>query len=133
MKLEVGMYVRFKKGKTTYIRKLLEIIHDFETFNVYRIDKEYFDYEEKEYFDIVYPDEIIGKPSHNPIDLIEVGDILIVNGIKYTVLQDKEHCMNALHIKTIDNYYSTIKYLFEQNMVESILTKEQFEREAYKI
>ena len=47
-KLEVGMYVRFKKGETTYVRKLLEVIHNFETFDVYRTDKEYFDYEEIE-------------------------------------------------------------------------------------
>lgn len=77
--------------------------------------------------------EDIIKTSYNIIDLIEVGDVLVVDGIKYTVLQDKEHCNNILHIKTLDDHYSTIKYLFEQNRVESILTKEQFEREAYKL
>ncbi len=119
MKIEVGMYVRTKYG---LIRKLDKITKDIYSFQDRLCFKEDIDNFIKE-----------AKFSYDITDLIEVGDVLVVDGIKYTVLQNKEHCNNILHIKTIDNHYSTIKYLFEQNKVESILTKEQFEREVYKI
>lgn len=120
-KLEVGMYVRFKKGKITYVRKLLEVIHGFETFDVYRTDKEYFDYEEKDYFDIVYPDEVL-KPSYDILDLIEVGDY--VNGKKVSSIG-----RDAIYFE--NNYDYLVKH--DNTGIKSILTHEQFEQYSYKI
>lgn len=127
-KLEVGMYVRFKKGKVTYVRKLLEVIHNFETFYVYRTDKEYFDYEENEYFDVVYPDEILGEPSYDITDLIKVGDVLKI------IYDNKEFICKVVggHPKLLQ-----INCNFKVSMglvnVEEILTHEHFEQNSYKI
>lgn len=130
-KLEVGMYVRFKKGKVAYIRKLLEVIHNFETFDVYRIDKEYFDYEEKDYFDIVYPDEIL-KSSYNITDLIEVGDFIT---FKKNNLYIEYPC--RVYGSYNEEIGETELYADNENLKDieftSILTHEQFEEYSYKI
>lgn len=136
MKLEVGMYVRFKKGKITYIRRLLEVIHNYEEFNVYRTVGEYFDYEEKDYFDIVYPDEIIGNPSYNIIDLIEVGDY--VNGMKVSRVSGTRYDKNDLHCYCDDNFKYNNNYELKQVMIsakdiKSVVTKEQFESMEYEV
>jgi hypothetical protein len=127
-KLEIGMYVRFKKEKTTYVRKLLEVIHHFETFDVYRTDKEYFDYEEKDYFDIVCPDEVL-KASHNIMDLIEIGDILhCKNDDQYWTVQETQ---GTGYIQTEWKIAETEEEFFEN--FDEIITKEQFEQYSYKI
>lgn len=126
MKIEAGMYVRLKKGKVIYVRKLLEVIHHFETFDVYRTDKEYFDFEEKDYFDIVYPDDIL-KAGDNIIDLIEIGDI-----IAYSYPSRKTPFISPL--ETLETLNIVKNYINEQSIIlESIVTKEQFEREKYVI
>ena len=70
------------------------------------------------------------KIEHNPniIDLIEVGDY--VNGILIT---GKEGTLLYTDIKGIDNsvYHIPISQ-YEEN-IESIVTKEQFEKAEYKI
>lgn len=124
MKIEIGMYVRFKKGKITYIRRLLEVIHNYEEFNVYRTAGEYFDYEEKDYFDIVYPDEIIGEPSHNIIDLIEEGDY--VNGLEITTIKKGEKLY-------AEDKYGYLIELFKNENIKSIVTHEQFENMKYEV
>lgn len=125
-KLEVGMYVRFKKGKITYVRKLLEVIHGFETFDVYRTDKEYFDYEEKDYFDIVYPDEVL-KPSHDITDLIEVDDII-------TYIYPSREKSFILRLETLEAVNEIISFIKEQSIIlKSIVTKEQFPQMEYRI
>ena len=127
MELKVGMYVKFKKEKLTYVRKLLEIVHNFETFNVYRIDKEYFDYEEKDYFDIIYPDEIL-KASYDIIDLIEVGDH--VNG-QYVVEKFYDYANEEWNIVIATTQH--LKVGKNRNDIKSIVTKEQFESMSYKV
>lgn len=141
MKLEVGMYVRFKKDKVTYIRKLLEVIHNFETYDVYRTDKEYFDYEEKDYFDIVYPENIISKPSYNIIDLIEEGDYvngLPVERVAGTRYNNKD-LMVYLSVGTLgkdendERPYDLLFRSIRPKDIKTIVTKEQFEREKYVV
>ena len=130
MKLEVGMYVRYEKGKITYVSQLLEVIHNYEEFDVYRTDSEYFDYEEKDYFDIVYPDEIIGKPSYNIIDLIGKGDY--VNDYKILDMVDvkdsNEKAFTIFQHKGTDTIY-----FYSNEDIKSIVTKEQFESIQYVI
>lgn len=68
------------------------------------------------------------KASHNIIDLIEVGDY--VNGYKITriippdVLGDEE--------LTDKRIFSGDEEIFEDD-IETVLTKEKFENEAYKV
>lgn len=131
MKLEIGMYVRFKKGKITYVRQLLEVIHNYEEFDVYRTAGEYFDYEEKDYFDIVYPNEIIGKPSYNIIDLIEKRDY--VNGIKITLIHEPSLANCNKRIVYAEDEKGYLIEMFDENDIKSIVTHEQFESMKYEV
>lgn len=134
MKIEVGMYVRIKKGRVNYIRKLLEIIHNFEEFNVYRADKEYFDYKEKDYFDIIYPEDII-EASYNIIDLIEVRDY--VNDSKLLSIDYAEdewgNCDKTRFYYSFEDCDKDVNEYNEKLIIKSIVTKEQFESMSYKI
>ncbi len=134
--IEVGMYVRFKKGKVIYVRKLLEVIHNFETFDVYRTDKEYFDYEEKDYFDVVYPDEIL-KSSYDITDLIKKDDY--VNGYKvvdfdltYFNGTDRLKESKRIGIIVINGKYEFENYIKKEE-IKSIVTKEMFENVEYRV
>lgn len=124
--LEAGMYVRLK-GLDRCFGKLDSQVEDSHLWTV-KIQDGYYD------LNPLYDFE---KASHNIVDLIEVGDILLVNGIKYTVLQDKKHFENKLYIERITceglPRFTTIKHLFSENQIEGILIHEQFEREAYKV
>ena len=109
MKLEVGMYVRTKKG---YICKLLKLNEPFE-------DDGYLDHN-----DIGSPsiqEKNVIKASHNIIDLIEVGDY--VNGKEITEISDNELFFEA------DDMAMEIS--FKEEEIKSIVTKEQFESEEY--
>lgn len=117
MKIEVGMYVKTKRG---YICKIVNI-NDFRELNMkYGVKANYLK-------DIMFiGDEDIIKASYNIIDLIEAGDY--VNGILIESIYKREkdrllcHCWNE-----------EIMFEINSNSIQSILTKEQFEREAYKI
>ena len=129
MEIKEDMYLRYK-GQITKVEKVKGCLIEFE--------KAIYEEADEKIWYITYNDIFSDQTtdihySYNIIDLIKIGDVIVVDGIKYTILQNKEHCNNILHIKTIDNKYSTIKYLFEQNKIESIVTKEQFELWSYKV
>ena len=124
MELKEGMYVRTKGG---YIRKI-DRVWDDTHFNV---DKVYYNnniYEDT--LGCILDEDIIGEPSYNIIDLIEVGDY--VNGIyieenngKYLkTLEDDMENSRLGHIECIKIYPNDIK---------SIVTKEQFSKMEYKV
>lgn len=118
MKIEVGMYVRTKYGigKVDEIRNVLgeyEIHLDCNKGKIHNVtNNTYWNHTE----------DIIGEPSLTLIDLIEIGDY--VNGMK------------VLDIK--DGYFFTmqefgVKGIFRNEDIKTIVTKEQFERESYKL
>ena len=111
MKLEVGMYVRTKRG----IRKI-DHINPRKTINMfyYKLNDDY------EYG--VFGLKDIIKASHNIIDLIEKGDY--VNGEKVILKND-----GYIEIGTTNDY---IGFNNEEH-VKSIVTKEQFESMSYKL
>ena len=109
MKLEVGMYVRTKKG----IRKIIKIDED----NNYYIDKTYIN-DFRQEIDCISDSCIIGKPSHNIIDLIEVGDY--VNGFP------------VIH-KENDILKCGLLVQLKKNDIKSIVTKEQFKSMSYEV
>ncbi len=79
----------------------------------------------RDYADISTTD-IIGKPSPNIIDLIEVGDY--VNGEKVISL------FNPMFLSMGElPYVITDKSKYEPQEIESIVTKEQFESMEYKL
>ena len=111
MKLEVGMYVRTKYGITQY-RK-------YNTVNQCEI----ICMPVKDGTNGIFAnlEDIIGEPSFNPIDLIEVGDY--VNGEKVVEIEDNI-------IKTGNEVAKTI--VFDSD-IKLIVTKEQFESMSYKV
>ena len=120
MKLEVGMYVRSKIngsiGKITDIENI-ELSNKIEVIRAgirYILDNNY-----NRGFCDTEKDSVIA--SHNIIDLIEVGDIVVlINGLK------KEELML---IKDLDKQ----KCILETHKIISIATKEQFESMSYKV
>ena len=116
MKLEVGMYVKTKKG----IHKINYFINNNYTQKFTYIDN-------KGVSNILENDEII-KASHNIIDLIEVGDY--VNG--YPVYEIIEYPDNTRAIVIADDYKSII-WEESPQYIKSILTKEMFESMSYEV
>ncbi len=118
--LEVGMYVRFK-DLTNYMKND-DVMIDKITFigEVMSSFEETLQIELEKYQEPILKKDII-KASHNIIDLIEVGDY--VNG---ELVQD----ITGEYIR-IDNV-SHNKYWLSNN-IKTILTKEQFENNCYKI
>ena len=117
MKLEVGMYVRFKdKRGIEYIRKIVNISEDNRYASLY-LDKE------ANYSYGLSPKNII-KASHNIIDLIEVGDY--VNGRKVVEIfyDANDNVMDVCILGSI---------VYQNNEIKSAITHEQFEQMAYKV
>ena len=106
MKLEVGMYVKTKKG----IHKINYFINNNYTQKFTYIDN-------KGVSNILENDEII-KASHNIIDLIEVGDY--VNGSEVT---SKDQFLG----------FGNHDWYILDNEIKSIVTKEQFSQMEYKV
>ena len=118
MKLEIGMYVRFKdKRGNEYIRKVIAGYKkgwygckvDIEANNVPYVSL-----------------KNVIKASYNIIDLIEVGDY--VNGFRVENIYNptgNEVFWIKLSCNPIDNY--------KNEDIKSIVTKEQFEQMSYKV
>lgn len=121
MKLEVGMYVRYKYENCIYIGKIKFI-------------SEVMGYDETLQIDIdncmeeILKEDIL-KASHNIIDLIEVGDY--VNGYKVS-FKDNDYkpfvqCDYPVQEGTTNHYR------FYEEAIYSIVTKEQFLQMEYKV
>lgn len=130
MKLEVGMYVRFKdKRGIEYIRKIVEIPKDNRYASLY-LDKD------ANYSKGLSLKNVI-KASYNIIDILEVGDY--VNGYKVEEVNNNlnEHkgICNSLDtylwvVNVLDEFEEIV--IFEKD-IKTILTKEQFEQMSYKV
>lgn len=118
MKLEVGMYVRTKRGQ---IGKVITIEKDNVAIEFNRM-----------WQDVILRTNIVKEPSFNIIDLIEVGDVIIdKEGHKYPINYEFETDYNGEYNSyeiTIDDHIT----LFLKDDL-SIVTKEQFSSMEYKI
>lgn len=126
MNLEIGMYVRTKRGQ---IGKITTIGKD-------NIAIEF----NGMWQDVVSKTNIAKEPSFNIIDLIEEGDY--VNGGEVIEMYEKgrkygcsTYVFKQKTIEVANDDYETIPMdcLFANDEIESIVTKEQFEQMAYKI
>ena len=122
-KLEPNMYVRTKWG---YICKLININDFREPSMRYGIEANYLR-------DVMFiGDEDILKASHNIIDLIEVGDVIVdKEGHKYSINYEFETDYNSEYSSyeiTIDDYIT----LFLKDGL-AIVTKEQFSSMEYRL
>lgn len=131
MKLEVGMYIRTKQGSIAKVLGI-DIFEEGKGTDISNLEAVYFDtivnnIDKDIYrgcFNDIFKD---AKASHNIIDLIEVGDY--VNGHK-VILVNTTFTYASVNVETSGE--ATCEIIPLKN-IKSILTKEQFEREAYKI
>lgn len=124
MKLEVGDYVRTKKG----IAKILGRVNEPDNyyFKMLITDKYLEIHDDTEY---IHDLDII-KSSKNIIDLIEEGDY--VNG--QLVYYDEElECLGQNFIDADGNYYFESITKGGDYKIKTILTKEQYENNVYKV
>ena len=120
--MKVGDYVRTKEG---YICKILEIHEEY--------DDEYLDWNDIGSASI--RKSHIVKSSSNIIDLIEVGDYvngLLVDKNKYGELFTAYVYYGGDIGKQYEVYTIWLKD-YRKDMIEKIVTKEQFEAIQYKI
>ena len=124
MKLKEGMYVRTKNLGGS-IEKIIEIIPKEKTPD---LKTRYITDVSREHGLKITDDYIIGEPSYNPIDLIEVGDyvngkrvynISIVDGLKYLDVE-------------VEDYLSDMPFI-NADQITSIVTKEQFNSMKYEV
>ena len=127
--MKVGDYVRFKTlSREIKIGKVIDIIEpDKDSMKKYCV----YDLDNNE----ATVDDYIIKSSSNLTDLIEVGDIAVVSGVKYTIVRADDMFDGRLFIQKIGHYpsFTTIKYLIEKKQLQAIVTKEMFESMEYKI
>lgn len=122
-KLEVGMYVRLQNDVENIVI-INRIANVFKTTILTENDGSIYQGE--------YTKENITKASYNIIDLIEVGDVLIIKDFV------DEACMVFEDIYYIqnENQLSNIKSDLKKNknkQLYSIVTREQFESMSYRI
>ena len=91
--------------------------------------------EENPGYNDLYSEDIV-KHSKDIIDLIEVGDIVELDGEKYQVIYDKSY--NKLGILIPNKNYlairhTSLEYIFQKNKKVTILTHEQYENNCYRI
>ena len=126
MKFEEGMYVRTLKGIAKIIDRKLDP-NDY-YFQCWVTDRFLCICDDTEYL----CDSDILKASYNIIDLIEVGDILLIKDFV------DEACMifNDMYYIQNENQLFNIKRDLEKNKnmkISKILTKEQYENNSYKV
>lgn len=121
MEINENEYIRYipTNGYTVIISKVTKIKNCM-------FDNAYYLDDSKEEVYSSHFDDII-KHSKDIIDLIEVGDY--VNGHK--VCMDLKS--SKKHYNSKDNFITCKDYTFENDEIETVLTKEQFEANAYKI
>ena len=123
MEISKGMYIRTKKGigKINEIRDFmgeLEFHLDSNTGKIHNVTN-------NTYWNNI--DDIIGEPSFNLIDLIEVGDY--VNG--YKVLFIDVFFSEGKNVKCINNEEERV--CFYEEDIKDIITKEQFNSMKYVV
>lgn len=127
MKLEVGMYARLF-GKIGKIVKLCDC-EQCEARGYYEPIIEYA-HNERDYVNGYWKDNL--KASHNIIDLIEVGDVIVdKDGHKYPINYEFETYYNNEYGSCEITIDDNITLFFKDGL--SIVTKEQFESISYKI
>lgn len=129
--LEVGEIIRTKDG---IIAKITDIVKEY----CIDCDEDVFDLYNGPMMEIPweYIQEYIKKHSKNLIDLIEVGDIIELDGEKYQVIYDESY--NKLGILIPDKNYlavrhTALEYIFQQDKKVTILTHEQYMQNCYKV
>lgn len=108
MKLEVGMYVKFKTLSNQVKVGQIQLIDN----SIYELDN-----------NEVTADKYIVKASHNIIDILEKGDY--VNGVEIINIDDEWITMSDKQVPILKS--------IANGMIKSVITHEQMEQVAYKV
>lgn len=115
MKIEVGIYVRYKRGSNGYgvepPERIAKVVNRINNSDFLQLDVKQ---------DILESDVI--KADHNIIKLIKAGDY--VNGAKVNRIEKDYIVINEIW---------TGRELLRNEDIKSIVTKEQFETIVYKV
>lgn len=130
--LKVGMYVRTNYGigkidKTRmFMDKYFEFHLDSNKGRIHNVD-------DNTYWNSL--EDIIGEPSFDILELIRPGDY--VNGSKVIKTKCKLEYMDDDSDTGVNEIYDGLEladgWIYFEYEIETILTKEQFEREMYKV
>lgn len=120
MKLEEGMFVRLKCGTIDKLRKIEKHVN-------YYILK----YDKGTLLSTSGHDDNVIKASYNIVDLIEVGDIVVINVIEENYEWAKGKWIYPLNDE--QSIYEVVNSLCEFVKLDKILTKEQYECYCYKV
>lgn len=118
-KLEVGMYVRYKRGSIGFVDpvdKIGKIINQINNSDIYELDNN----------NNIFEDDVI-KARFNIIDLVKIGDY--VNGHRVIFVNDT-FTYASVEVETSGEATCEI---IPKNNIKSILTKEQMEQMSYRI
>lgn len=119
MKLEVGMYVRYKpllSSKYVKINKIKEIEEKENCLHIWLEDED------------LITEKYLIKASYNIIDILEVGDY--VNGYKITeIIEKPRKCLKTEYKINL----SYVFFCFYEKDIKSVITHEQMEQIAYKV
>ena len=113
MKLEVGMYVKFKTLSNQVKVGQIQLIDN----SIYELDN-----------NEVTADKYIVKASYDIIDILEVGDY--VNGDKIFNIDDCKGAMRQFYYD-YENPNDDVGHWQEE--IKSVITHEQMEQMAYKV
>lgn len=92
------------------------------------LDKQYFDNQYQTMRDVTFKERIVNH-SFNIIDLIELGDF--VNGIKVNDISNIQGLNKTIQKCLLVNIGDGYDIINEE--IKTVLTKEQYERDCYKI
>lgn len=126
MNIEVGEYVRTKEGNIFKIIGGNSDNYDIDCsyYKLEALEDEWFEsnrYNDNGYF---FNERNIKKHSKNIIDLIEVGDV-VKTGVNKSFLHILATEKDLEHFKKV--------YKNKQDLIKSIVTKEQFNNMEYKL
>ena len=118
MKLEAGMYVRYKpllSSKYVKINKIKEIEEKENCLHIWLEDKD------------LITEKYLIKVSYNIIDILEVGDY--VNGC---YIQEIKSLKDNVMICMLDSDYEFVSTINNKD-IKSVVTHEQMEQMEYKV
>lgn len=131
MKLEVGMYVRTERGNIFKVNSLTIIDKDGIYFkSLIRANGVIQDIPSLGYLDHENG-EMITKASHNIIDLIEVGDIIVNTNVyrdKESNIWDVKYIRNSVELDMLKTYV-----FHNKRVIKQILPREQWTSKVIKV
>ena len=137
MKLEIGMYVRTKKGS---IAKVLgfDIFEEGKGTNIENLEAVYFDKMVNDIDKDIYKgcfNEVFknAKASHNIIDLIEVGDVIVDNSGRKLEVNLIRVWNDVKEIICNDYNLDDSAITLHNGGIFKVLTHEQFENNCFRI